>query len=76
MTLDHEICIQFEITERTRLFFILINVRKNIESYNKEKDEKKNTTNYKNKIDIKKKRVRKSRTEISKETINISKRQE
>ena len=76
MTLDNEIYIQLEIIKRIRLFFILNSIRKDVESHYKKEDEKRNIINYRDKTNIKKRCTRKPRIGISKETINISGRQE
>ena len=46
MTLNDEICIQLKITKETRFFFISDGVRKNIESYDKKENKKRDTKNY------------------------------
>ena len=46
MTLDNGICIQRKTTRKTGLFFILSNIRKNVKSYNKKENKKKDITNY------------------------------
>ena len=74
MTFNNEIRIQHQITKRTRLLFILSNIRKNIKSHDKKENKKRDTTNYRNKIDIKERRLKKSRIRISKKIINISRR--
>ena len=68
--------IQRKITRRTGFFSISNNVWRNIRDHNKKENEKKNITNHRDKINNKKRRTRKSRTRISKETMNISGRQE
>ena len=76
MILNNEIRIQYEITKKIGFFFILNNVRENIESYNKKRNEKRNTVSHWNKIDIKREHTKKSYIRISKETINIPEYQE
>ena len=76
MTSDNEVRLQRKISERIGLLFLFDRVRKNTRSYNKEKNKKRNTTNHRNKTDTKREYTRKPRTRISKETINISGRQE
>ena len=46
MILDNEIYVQRKITERTRLLFILNSIRRNIKSYDKKENEKRNTTSH------------------------------
>ena len=74
MIFNNKIRIQFKTIKRIRLFFILNSIRKNIESYYKKENKKKNVTSHRDKIDIKKERTRKSRIKISKETMNIFRR--
>ena len=76
MILNNGIRIQYEITRRTEFLFILNNIRKNIESYDKEENEKRNIISHRNKIDTKKEHTKKSYIRISKEIMNISGRQE
>ena len=74
MTLNNGVCIQRETLKRTRLFFISNRIRKNVKSHYKKRNEKENTTTYRDKTDNKKRYVEKSRTRISKETMNILER--
>ena len=74
MISNNEIYIQYQITKKIRLFFILSSIRKNIESYDKKENKKKDTTSYRNEINIKKRRSKKPRIKILKEIINISER--
>ena len=76
MTFNNKICIQHEILERIRLFFILNRIRKNVKSYYKKRNEKENITTYRDKINNKKRYAEKLHIRILKETINILKRQE
>ena len=66
--------IQYKTLERTRLFFLSNRIRKNIRDYDKKENKKKNVIDHRNKIDIKKRRVRESRIRISKETMSILER--
>ena len=66
MTPDDGIRIQFEISKRTRLFLLLNCIRRNIRSHDKKEDKKRNTIDRRNKINIKKRRTRKSYIRISK----------
>ena len=76
MTLNIEIYIQYEITERIKLFLLLNNIRENIKDYDKKENEKKSIVNHWDTIDKKRERVRKPRIRISKRIMNILERQE
>ena len=53
MIFNNKIRIQRKIIERTELLSLLDRIRKNIRSYNKERNKKKDTINHRNKIDTK-----------------------
>ena len=74
MVLNTRIRIQYETIKRIELLSLLNSIRKNIRSHDKKENEKRNITNHQNTIDDKKKRTRKPRIRILKETINISRR--
>ena len=76
MTLDDGIRIQLKIIKRTELLSILDCIRKDVEGYYKEENKKENITNYRNKINIKKRHIRKLCIRILEEIINILRRQE
>ena len=76
MTFNDGIYIQYKIIKRIKLLSILSDVRGDIESHDKKENKKKNTISHRNKINIKKERIKKPRTKLLKRTINISKRQE
>ena len=76
MTFDNEIRIQYKISERTRFLLLSDRIRENIRSHDKKENEKRNTTNHRNKTDNEKRYTRKPRIRISKEIINIPGRQE
>ena len=76
MTFNDGIRIQRKIARETGLLFLLNSVQRNIRSHDKKKNKKRNTTDYRNIINDKRRRIRKSRIKILKKTINISKRQE
>ena len=46
MTLNDEIYVQFKITKETEFFFILNGIRRNIESYDKKENKKRNIKNH------------------------------
>ena len=46
MILDDEIYIQRKITKITRFLFTLSSIRRNVKSYNKKENRKKNTISY------------------------------
>ena len=76
MTLNNEVHVQHETSERTRLLLILNCIRRNVRSHRKERDEKEDVTISQNKTDNKRRHVGEPRTRIPKETMNIPGRQE
>ena len=74
MTFDNKIYIQHKIIKRIKLLFISSNIREDIESYNKKENKRKNTIDYRDKTNIKKRHSRKSRIKILKKIMNILKR--
>ena len=74
MTLDDRVYVQRKILKKIRLLFILNYIRRNVRSHYKKEDKKRNTITNRNKINNKKRYVKKSRIRISKETINILRR--
>ena len=76
MTLNNGVRVQHEIPRRTGLLSISNCIRRNTESYYKERNEKGDTTISRNKTNNKKGHARKLYTRISKETMNIPGRQE
>ena len=76
MVFNNEIRVQYEITRRTRFLSISSSIRRNIRSHDKKENEKRDTTDHRNQIDIKKRYSRKLRIKILKRIMNISGRQE
>ena len=74
MTLNNKVYVQREISREIRLLFISNYIRRNVKSYYKERNEKRNTTISRSKTNNKKRHARKPRTRILKKTINISER--
>ena len=73
---NDEIRVQRKILGGTGLLSLPNCIRENIRNHDKKENEKRDTTSRRNKIDIKKRRTKKSRIRISKKIMNILRRQE
>ena len=76
MTLNTRIHVQYEITERSELLSLSNSIRENIRSHDKEENEKRNVTNYRDTTSNERECTKESRIRISKRIMNIPGRQE
>ena len=74
MTLNNEVHVQRKTLKRTRLFFILNRIRKNVKSHYEKRNKKENTTIYRDKTDNKRRHIKKSYIRILRRIINIFER--